>query len=106
MRLTRDHKVKLTIGEESVTFALRHPTNQELNEFMADRYEVGRKGKMNDRSTEARCAFFDRLLTGVENLEDVDGAAIGPDRKELIPINWKSQVVYQVFEDVEIDEKN
>ena len=106
MRLTNEHRVSLTIGDESVNFTLRRPTNKELNDFLAERYDIGRKGKMRDNSLSARTAFFDLLLTEVENLEDPDGKIITPERKDEIPANWKSSVVFQAFEDIEINEKN
>lgn len=107
MKLSAEHKVGITIGDETVNFILRKPTNKELNDFLAERFEVGRKGKMKDHSLQARVDFFDTLLVRVENLEGPDGTPItGPDRKEEIPPNWKAAVIFKEFEDIEISEKN
>lgn len=106
MKLKKEIKMSLTTEDGSVTFTLRKPTNEELNEFLGDRYEVEKKGKLKDKSLTARVALFDTLLTGVDDLVDDDENPIGPDRKEEIPANWKSAVVFKAFEDMEISEKN
>ena len=106
MKLKKEIKIALTIAEESVLFTLRKPTNEELNEFLGERYEVEKKGKLKDKSLTARVALFDTLLTGVENLTDENDNPIGPDRKAEIPANWKGSVIFKAFEDMEIDEKN
>lgn len=106
MRLSDEHRIDLTIAGETVTFILRDPTNRELNDFLAARYSTSRKGRLRDRSNQARAEFFDTLLTGVENLEDSDGSPVTPDKRDRIPLNWKSAVIFTEFEDVEVDEKN
>ncbi|MFH2073969.1 MAG: hypothetical protein ABIJ57_01290 [Pseudomonadota bacterium] len=107
MKLSAEHRVELMSGDETVTFILRQPTNKELNDFLAERYEVGRRGKMKDHSLQARIELFDLLLIAVENLEGTDGKPItGPDRKDEIPPNWKGAVIFKEFEDIEINEKN
>ncbi len=104
MKLLKELKIPITVGGETATFTLRQPTKKELNTFMASRYEVGRRGKMRDNSLDARIDLFDSLLIGVENLEDASGAPITPDRTDEIPDNWKSAVIFQAFEDIEIGE--
>ena len=106
MKLSKDHRIDLTIGKETVTFILRKPSNKELNDFLADRYDTTRRGRLKDRSVAARADFFDMLLTGVENLVDDDDNPITPAAAEKIPLNWKSSIIFSEFEDVEIDEKN
>lgn len=106
MKLTNEHRVALNFGDEQVVFTLRNPSNKELNDFMASRWDIKRRGKLKDNTIEARAALFDKLLTGVENLEDTAGVPIGPDRPGEIPENWKSSVIFQLFEEVEIEEKN
>ena len=73
---------------------------------MAERYSVDRKNRMKDRSLAARINFFDLLLTEVENLDDRDGTPITVDKKGSIPANWKNDIIFQTFEQVEIDIKN
>lgn len=104
MKLSKELKISLSDGKETVVFTLRHPMKKELNKFMNSRYEVGRRGKIQDNSLNARIELFDSLLIGVENLEDASGAPINPDRKDEIPDNWKSAVIFQAFEDLEIGE--
>lgn len=106
MKLTSEYRIELAVDKDTVVFVLRRPTNKELNDFLSDRYDVGRRGRLKDRSIEARAEFFDLLLTGIENLEDESGAPVGPEKKELIPTNWKSAVIFSAFEDIEISEKN
>ncbi|MFH2073746.1 MAG: hypothetical protein ABIJ57_00170 [Pseudomonadota bacterium] len=106
MRLSAEHRVGITVGDETFVSILRKPTNKELNDFLGERFEVGRKGKMKDHSLQARVDFYDLLLIGVENLEGSDGQPITPEGKDQIPPNWKAAVVFKEFEDIEIDEKN
>ena len=106
-RINKEFKGVVRYKDEEITFTLREPSNEELNTFLASRLEIGkRKDKVKDRTHEARCAFFDFLLVGVENLEDAEGVAITPQSKELIPANWKSAVIFERFETEEIEIKN
>ena len=98
-------KATVTVGEEEVEFTLREPTNEEQNKFLGKRYEM-KRNKMKDNSLDARVDFFDLLLTDVNNLEDTEGKAITPKRKDLIPNRWKDKVVFRLFEDDDIDIKN
>jgi len=98
-------KATVTVGDEEVEFTLREPTNEEQNNFLGKRYEL-KRNKMKDKSLDARVEFFDLLLTGVNNLEDAEGKAITPKRKDLIPNRWKDKVVFRLFEDDDIEIKN
>jgi hypothetical protein len=106
MKLSSEHRVGITVGDETFISILRNPTNKELNDFLEERYELGRKGKVKDHSLQARICFYDLLLTGVENLEAPDGSPVTPDRKDLIPANWKGAVIFKEFEDIDVNEKN
>jgi hypothetical protein len=107
MRLTAEWKSTVTQEGETATFYFRNPTNKELSDFLDDRYELGRKGKVSDHTLAARSEFFDKLLKRVENLEGEDGTPItGPDRAADIPVNWKGNIIFRHFEDIEVDEKN
>jgi hypothetical protein len=106
MKLKQELKAVLKQDDESVTFTVRQPSIKEMNDFMAERYPMGRKGRMKDDSALARAKLFDTIITDIENLEDAQGAPIKPDRKELVPINWKGSVIFQLFEDHEVTEKN
>ena len=102
MKLKSNVKISVRADGELVPLTLRQPTTKELNEFLASRYDV--RGGLTDNSINARCEFFDLLLTGVEDLED-DRGPITVDRKDQIPSNWKNQIIFQLFETVEV-EKN
>ncbi len=105
-RLSREREATVTVQGEEVKFYFREPSNKELNDFLSSRWTTGKKGKVDDRSHEARCEFFDKLLVRVENLEDPEGNPVTPERKELIPANWKADMVFKLFEDADIDVKN
>lgn len=101
------NEIRKSIGPDGdkATFTLRQPTNEELNEFLAARYQTSRHGRMRDNSIAARVAFFDTLLVGVENLTDCLGNPVTPETKQLIPTIWKTAIVFSEFENVEIDEE-
>jgi hypothetical protein len=106
-RLKSEIVATVKVDGEDVGLKLRRPTNQELNNFLASRYETsGKGGRIRDNSLNARCELFDRLIVGVDNLEDSEGISITPERVEIIPANWKADVVFKCFEDSEIDIKN
>jgi hypothetical protein len=105
VRLGKEIKCGVKVGGEEVLFTLRRPDNEELSSFMKSRF-IEKPGKVEDIGPAARVKFFDDLLQTVENFEDAAGKPIGPDRKELVPDNWKQQVIFSLFEAVQIDLKN
>ena len=107
MKLSNTITIKLKAGDETITFDLRRPTNQELNDFQAKRIEVDPQGrKLKDNSNEAREELFDKILLSVENLED-DIGIITVARKDAIPSLWKQDIIYTKIEnEVRIDTKN
>lgn len=105
-RLSREKMATVMLGDEEVKFYFREPSNKEMNDFLASRWDPGKKGKVTDNSHEARCAFFDKTLTKIENLEDADGAPVTPERKDLVPANWKADMIFKLFESAEIEVKN
>lgn len=104
-RLRKEIKVTVKLNDEDVVLVLREPSNQELNEFLAKRYEI-KRNKLKDNCLSARVELFDLLLTGVQNLEDADGVPITSDRKDMIPATWKNDIIFKHCEDNEIDIKN
>lgn len=107
VRLGNEIKIGLEVGNEEVLFTLREPTNAELNKFLAGRFSLTMRGKqVNDKSVEARVAFFDLLITNVENLEDADGTPITADNADKIPDNWKNAVILEAFENTGVSVKN
>jgi hypothetical protein len=103
-KLNKDLIATIMVGDEEVLFTLRRPENKELNEFLEDRYEVGRRNKIRDNSLQARIDFFDKLILKVETLEDEFGQ-ITPERagwKDAIPANWKSNIIFTLFESDEV----
>lgn len=101
MKLTKEIRINLGVGGENFTSVFRRPTNQELNEFFNERFGSDKKGD----AVQARAAFYDKLLTGIEDLE-ADGAPVTPERKDLIPEAWKGLIVFEAFENVKVSEKN
>jgi hypothetical protein len=106
VKIQNELTARVTVDEEDVVFTLRQPTNKELNQFLSDRYEIGKKNRMKDTSLDARIGFFDKLLIKVENLVDANNVAITPERKDEIPANWKGGVIFNLFEDQDISIKN
>lgn len=99
-KLRKSNKATVHLEDGDVILHYRNPTNEELAEFISERIEPGAD------IVKVRGAFFDRLLTGVDNYEDEEDKPIEVDRKELIPITWKAAIVFREFEGVEIDLKN
>ena len=92
-----------TANKEIITFILRRPTNQEINEFQAKRFDIKKediKGRL-----ELLEDYFDSLLMSVENLEDETGI-VTVDRKDAIPANWKQDISAKLELDAQIDIKN
>lgn len=105
-RLSSERKASIPIGGEDVLFVFREPTNQELNKFLVARIDNSKKGKLQDKAISARCNFFDLLLTDVNILEAADGTPITPENKELIPDNIKAELIWEIFENNDVDVKN
>ena len=103
MKLQNKITVTVNIGNEKVIFVLRRPTNQEVNEFQAKRFDIKKediKGRL-----ELLEDYFDSLLVSVENLEDETGI-VTVERKDAIPANWKQDIVAKLELDAQIDIKN
>ena len=92
-----------TANKEVITFVLKRPTNQEINEFQAKRFDIDKA------DVKARLIlledYFDSLLLSVENLED-DTGLVTIDRKDAIPANWKQDIIAKLETDAQIDIKN
>lgn len=101
MKLGKEIRINLEVGGENFTSVFRRPTNQELNEFFNERFGSDKKSD----AVQARAAFYDKLLTGIEGLE-ADGGPVTPEQKDLIPEVWKSLIVFEAFENVKVSEKN
>lgn len=103
MKLQNKITVTVNVGNEKVTIVLRRPTNQEINEFQANRFDI------NKNDVKARLVlledYFDSLLISVENLEDEIGI-VTIDRKDAIPANWKQDIIAKLELDAQIDIKN
>jgi len=106
MRLTNELKAKINYKGEEIVFTLKRPTNEEMNKFLSSRWAAGQRGQVRDHSQEARCDLFDKLLIGISGLEDEKGAPLTTEHKAEIPANWKASVIFNLFEDMEIDIKN
>jgi hypothetical protein len=102
MKLTPSWDAKVIQDGETATFTFRTPTNKELSEFINDIMGTGKN------VTGIREAFFDSLLTGVDNLDGLDKTPITVKRTGEIPVNWKAMIVSRRFEivTVKVSEKN
>lgn len=105
-KLVSERKVVVTIGGEEAWFSFREPTNQELNNFLAARLDASKKGRLKDKAVRARCDFFDLLLTGVGDLEAADGTPVTPENKDIIPVNIKADIIWELFENNDVEIKN
>jgi hypothetical protein len=103
MRLGTERRIAITVNDEQVHFTLRQATNQEINQFLSARFST-KRGKFGDSSTPARCNFFDKLLTKVENLEDPSGDPVTAETKDKIPANWKASIILSLYENEEVEE--
>lgn len=89
---------RFEIKGTDAAFVLRNPTDQEYNDYYAERFE-------KNNIVRARAALFDELLVEVENLEDDDGV-IGIEQKDRIPAKLKAEAVFIAFDRDEVDLKN
>lgn len=102
-KISKEIRADILINGEVASFVLRRPTNQEINEFEAERNrEIIEKSK----TSTARAELFDRILTNVIDLEDESGA-ITVERKDAIPANLKSNIILLKIEnEFRFDVKN
>lgn len=68
MRLTTTLEFKHAALDGVITLTMRHPTTQELSDYMRDQYVMDGRQVVN-RSPEARLALADKLLVNVSGLE-------------------------------------
>lgn len=97
-------EIEVQVGEDGLV-VFREPTNQEWNDFVAERYPVGRHARMKDNSEGARAKLFDKLAVRFEKLED-DAGEINIDGKDRIPMRLKASLIFTAFEQNDIDVKN
>lgn len=92
-------RIAVPVGSAKVVLVLRAYTTDEYAKFMGGRFGFKKKGRLDDRSMQARIEFIDALLVDIEAL-DADG---NPDfvsyvsdgaTTKLTPQveNWKSYV--------------
>lgn len=89
------------MDQGAVILILREYSVSEYTRFMSGRFEVKRKGRMEDRSMQSRIDFIDDLLEGLE-AEDSKGKPdvvtyVNPDTGKEEPLtpdveNWTSYV--------------
>ena len=89
--------IRLTFNEDGAVL-LRHPTVEEYNDFLAAGYPSLRGGRLSAaNSVDARVAFFDKLVTGFENIEDDDGQ-ITVETKDRFPVEYKVECIFVAFD--------
>lgn len=102
-RLKSEFEVEVPLGGEIVSFTLRNPSNEELNNFLEARWNTATG---EDNAYKARCEFFDKILVNVKNLEDPAGHAITHERPDAIPSQWKAFSIVKLFEKDTVNIKN
>jgi hypothetical protein len=110
-KLPNGCRARLPLSTGDAYVLLREPTNEELNNYEARKFDTPDKATPADAMLhvkKVRGEFFDLLVTGFEDLEDADGKPITVDRKDDFPLNLKSEIVFRRFDrvPVDIDEKN
>ena len=62
----RSVRIRILVGDETVTLICRQPTGAEVSRFLSDRF-VQKGRKITNRQTEARITFINGILEDVEN---------------------------------------
>jgi len=109
-KLPNGARVKLTLSTGDAYVTLREPTNEELNDYQAKKFDIPDKASPSDAMLHVKKAqgeFFDKLVTGFEDLENNEGP-ITLERKDVFPLHLKAEIVFRRFDRVPIlvDEKN
>lgn len=93
-------RITVPVGSAKVILSLRAYTTTEYAQFMGGRFGFKKKGKLDDRSMQARIEFVDALLVDIEAV-DKDGqpdyvaysSATGREDKLTPQVeNWKGYV--------------
>jgi hypothetical protein len=86
-------------NDDEGEITLREPTNKEWNDYSADSFSFGKKGRnVKDNSGAARCKLFDRIVASIENIED-DRGFLTIEDLDRIPARFKQRAIFLVFED-------
>lgn len=109
-KLPNGARVRLPLSTGDAFIILREPTNEEMNAYQAEKFNVSDNAGPGDvmmHTKRAQGKFFDLLLTEIEDLED-DQGPVTVERKDVIPLNYKAEIVFRRFDRVPIalDEKN
>lgn len=108
-RLPKGAHIKLTLSDGDAYIVLREPTNEEINNYHADKYDIPPNATPADAMfhvKQAQGRLFDLLLQDVIDLEDEQGK-ITVERKDAIPLHLKAEIIFRRFDRVPIaDEKN
>ena len=97
----KEKKVTLHLEDGDAGLTLRQPSNEEINEYHLALYDINGEGKeqMAER-IRVRSEFFDKLITGVENLEDEEGNALDSEGcKRVLRSLSKAAISQKLFED-------
>ncbi len=98
-------KAVFPVGDGESYATLREPTNEELNEYQVTKLDGPEKATDCERSMHYKTCqgkFFDLLVIGVVGLEDEKGP-VTLDRLDVIPLSWKSEVVFRRWDRVPVD---
>jgi hypothetical protein len=110
-KLPNGARAKLTLSTGDAYVTLREPTNEEMNEYQASKFNGPDKATPAEAMMHLKRVmgeFFDKLVTGFEDLEDSEGQPVTVERKDEFPLHLKAEIIFQRFDrtPVEIDEKN
>lgn len=65
-------RINIPFGKETAVLILKDYTTSEFEKFMNARYSVKSRGRISDRSNEARIKFIDDILIGIA-AKDAEG---------------------------------
>ncbi|MBI5427260.1 MAG: hypothetical protein HZA02_03150 [Nitrospinae bacterium] len=66
----RIRRVAVPVGKDKAVLLLRNYDTEEYTQFLSDRYLLKHGGRVEDRSMQARIDFIDKLLVGVEAMNE------------------------------------
>ena len=82
VKVNRDFvRVKVPVGDEDAILIFKQPSSESLSKLFKGRFKQGRRGKVDDRSFEARTNF------AKENLHDVENVVCEDEKGKDKPLN-------------------
>ena len=85
------------VGDDGL-IEMRHPTNEEWNDYQANKIEAQSEGRDIPALNKVICDFFDKLIVKIENIEDSDDTPITLENLGRISIKEKTSMIMQGIE--------